>query len=61
MNKRDLYLFGAGLVFIQILVGCGLFVTQEQMYAYAAPKNDISMILKKLDRIELKLDKLMGY
>ena len=61
MDKKQLAVYGIVLVVIQCLISCGIFVTYPQMTAYAASQNDITAIHAQLQRIENKLDKLMGY
>ena len=43
---------------VTFLVNLGLFVTFKDMYAYAAPKEDVAKLAKQLDRIELKVNEL---
>jgi hypothetical protein len=61
MNKKTLITYGLVLVVIQTLLSCGIFVTFPQMTAYAASKDSIQQISEQLNRIEHKLDKVMGY
>lgn len=61
MDKKQLVVFGLAMVVIQSIISCGIFVTYPQMTAYAADKDDITVIHNQLQRIETKLDKLMGY
>lgn len=61
MNKKALITYGLVLVVIQTLLSCGIFVTFPQMTAYAASKDSIQQISEQLNRIEHKLDKVMGY
>ena len=46
---------------IQALLSFGIFVTFPQMTAYAAPKDAIAQMTEQLNRIERKIDKVMGY
>lgn len=62
MNKLDIKgLFVAGIIWtvIQTCVSCGIFITFQDMVAYAAPKDSIVTIEKQLNRIEEKVDKLI--
>jgi hypothetical protein len=43
---------------ITCLVNWGIFVTFQDMYAYAAPKESVEKMEKQLDRIELKVNEL---
>lgn len=55
MNKQritDITVSTVVVAVITCLVNWGLFVTFKDMYAYAAPKDSISKIEYKLDRIE---------
>lgn len=62
MNKETVWgLIVAGIVWtvIQSLISCGIFLTFQDMVAYAAPKDSIITIEKQLNRIEEKVDKLI--
>lgn len=59
MDKKQIMIYGIVLVVIQCLISCGIFVTYPQMVAYAASNEDIQVIHNQLQRIELKLDKLI--
>jgi len=61
MDKKTLVGYGFILVAIQIIVGLKIFVTFTDMTAYAASKDTIQMVIERLDRIEHKLDKVIGY
>lgn len=61
MNKRELATYGLVLVVIQVLVSCGIFVTYPQMTAYAVSKDNMQLVIERLNVIDHKLDKLMGY
>lgn len=62
MNKNNVKgLFIAGIIWtvVQSLISCGIFITFQDMVAYAAPKDSIFTIEKQLNRIEEKVDKLI--
>lgn len=61
MDKKTLIGYGLVLVVIQMLMGLKIFVTFTDMAAYAASKDSMQMVLERLDRIEHKLDKIIGY
>lgn len=61
MDKKTLIGYGLVLVVIQMLMGLKIFVTFTDMAAYAASKDSMQMVLERLDRIEHKLDKVIGY
>ena len=61
MNKKTLLIYGSALIIVQMLMGLKIFVTFSDMAAYAASKDSIQMIIERLDRIEHKLDKVVGY
>lgn len=61
MNKKELATYGFVLVAIQCLVSCGLFVTYPQMAAYAVSKDNMQLVIERLNVIDHKLDTLMGY
>lgn len=61
MNKKELATYGLVLVVIQVLVSCGVFVTYPQMAAYAVSKDNMQLIIERLNVIDHKLDALMGY
>lgn len=61
MNKKQLASYGLIIVIIQTLISCGIFVTFPQMTAYAASKDSIEQVREQLNRIEHKLDRVMGY
>lgn len=61
MNKRTLIGYGIVLMVIQMLMGLKIFVTFSDMAAYAASKDSMQMVIERLDRIEHKLDKVIGY
>lgn len=43
---------------VTCLVNWGIFVTFKDMYAYAAPKEDVQKMAKQLNRIEYKVNEL---
>ena len=61
LDKKTLWVYGIVVVVIQTLLSCNIFVTFSQMAAYAAPKDALEQITIQLNRIEHKLDKVMGY
>ena len=61
MDKKAVTIMIIAFAVIQFLISCRIFVTFEGMTAYAAPKNAIEQIQAQLNRIEQKLDKVMGY
>ena len=61
MDKKTLLSYGFVFFIIQALLSFGIFVTFPQMTAYAAPKDAIAQITEQLNRIERKIDKVMGY
>ncbi len=61
MDKKTLMIYGIVFVVIQMLLSCNIFVTFSQMAAYAAPKDALTQITEQLNRIEHKIDKVMGY
>ena len=61
MNKKAITTMFIAFTVIQFLIGCRIFVTFEGMAAYAASKDSIQQIQEQLNRIEHKLDKVMGY
>lgn len=61
MTKRNLISYGLVLVIIQMLASLKIFVTFTDMTAYAASKDSMQMIIERLDRIEHKIDKVVGY
>ena len=61
MDKKAVMVLIIAFAVIQFLISCRIFVTFEGMTAYAAPKDAISQIQEQLNRIEHKLDKVMGY
>lgn len=61
MNKKTLFIYGLALIVIQMLMGLKIFVTFTDMVAYAASKDSMQMVIERLDRIEHKLDKVIGY
>ena len=72
MNKKAVTIMFIAFTVIQFLIGCrifefadeskkAIFVTFEGMAAYAASKDSIQQIQEQLNRIEHKLDKVMGY
>lgn len=61
MNKKELATYGLVLIVIQSLVSCGIFVTYPQMAAYAVSKDNMELVIERLNVIDRKLDKLMGY
>lgn len=61
MSRRTLVGYGLILLGIQLLVGLRVFVTFTDMAAYAASKDSMHLIIERLDRIEHKLDKMVGY
>lgn len=58
-NIKQLATVGLVWTVIQTAINCGVFVTFQQMTAYAAPKDAISKIETQLNRIEEKVDKLI--
>lgn len=61
MDKKTLFYYGLVFLIIQSILSCNIFVTFSQMAAYAAPKDAIAQMTEQLNRIEHKLDKVMGY
>lgn len=61
MNKRTLVVYGLVLLVIQIIMSLNIFVTFSDMAAYAVSKDSMQMLIERLDRIEHKLDKVIGY
>ena len=61
MDKKAIAIMLTAFTVIQFLISCRIFVTFEGMAAYAAPKDAIQQIQEQLNRIEHKLDKVMGY
>lgn len=61
MDKKAVTIMFIAFTVIQFLISCRIFVTFEGMTAYAAPKDAIQQIQEQLNRIEHKLDKVMGY
>lgn len=61
MNKKTAAALFIGFMVIQFLISCRIFVTFESMAAYAASKDSIMQIEEQLNRIEGKIDKLMGF
>lgn len=61
MDKKRLVSYGLILVIIQTILGLKIFVTFSDLTAYAVSKDSMGMITERLDRIEHKLDKLIGY
>ena len=61
MNRRTLFVYGLVLLVIQIIMGLNIFVTFSDMAAYAVSKDSMQMLIERLDRIEHKLDKVIGY
>lgn len=62
MNIKQITLYGIVFIVIQSIISCGIFVTFPQMAAYAASKDDLTVIHSQLQRIEQKIDKLiLGY
>lgn len=61
MDKKAVMVMIIAFAVIQFLISCRIFVTFEGMAAYAAPKDSIQQIQEQLNRIEHKLDKVMGY
>lgn len=60
-NHKHLILYGFVYLVIQTIISTGIFVTFPQMTAYAAPIESLKQIQEHLHRIELKIDKIMGY
>ena len=58
-NVRGLFIAGVVWTVIQSLISCGIFITFQDMVAYAAPKDSIITIENQLNRIEEKVDKLI--
>lgn len=55
MNKQkitDITVSATVVAVVTFLVNLGLFVTFQDMYAYAAPKDSITKMEQQLDRIE---------
>lgn len=61
MDKKAVAIMCIAFTVIQFLIGCRIFVTFEGMAAYAAPKDAIEQMQAQLNRIEHKLDRVMGY
>lgn len=61
MEKKHFIIYGLVYLVTQTLISTGIFVTFPQMTAYAAPKETLKAIYENLQRIEMKLDKMMGY
>ena len=61
MDKKAVLVMITAFAVIQFLISCRIFVTFEGMAAYAAPKDAIEQMQAQLNRIEHKLDKVMGY
>lgn len=61
MNKKELAVYGLVWLVIQASISCGIFVTYPQMAAYAVSKDNMQQIIERLNIIDHKLDKLMGY
>lgn len=61
MDRKNLISYGLVLVVIQMLMSLKIFVTFTDMAAYAVSKDSMQMIIERLDRIEHKLDKMVGY
>ena len=61
MDKKAVTIMVIAFAVIQFLISCRIFVTFEGMAAYAAPKDAIQHMQEQLNRIEHKLDKVMGY
>lgn len=59
MNIKQLAMYGLVFTMIQAIISCGIFVTFPQMTAYAASKDDLTIIHSQLERIEHKIDKLI--
>ena len=57
-NASNILINSAIVETVTFLVNLGLFVTFKDMYAYAAPKEDVAKLAKQLDRIELKVNEL---
>lgn len=60
MDKKALTALIIALLVIEFLVSCHIFITFEEMAAYAAPKDSLQLIEEQLNRIESKIDKIMG-
>jgi len=61
MDKKTLLVYGLVFAVIQAVLNLGVFVTFPQMTAYAASKESIMQIEEQLNRIESKIDKIMGF
>mgnify|MGYP003306951498 CR=1 FL=1 len=61
MDRKAVTTMIVAFAVIQFLISCRIFVTFEGMAAYAASKDSIQQIQEQLNRIEHKLDKVMGY
>lgn len=61
MDRKAVLVMVTAFAVIQFLISCRIFVTFEGMAAYAASKDSIQQIQEQLNRIEHKLDKVMGY
>ena len=59
MDKKMLTMYGMILIALQIVISLGIFVTYPQMTSYAVSKDTMDIVLKKLDQIEAKLDKVI--
>lgn len=65
MTNKQILMLGLVISLFSTFVGSGLFVTYQQMTAYAVSKDSMQLVLdgidgtnKRLDKIETKLDNL---
>lgn len=61
MDKKTLIVYGAILIGLQIIMGLKVFVTFSDMAAYAVSKDNMQLVIERLDRIETKIDKAIGH
>lgn len=60
MDNKKLITMGIAWLVIQTIISCGIFVTFPQMASYAVSKDSFSIIEKQLQRIEEKVDMILG-
>ena len=61
MDKKAIWLYGLAFLIINLVMSLKIFVTFSDMAAYAASKDSMSLVIERLDRIEHKLDRVIGY
>ena len=61
MDKKAIWLYGLAFLIINLVMSLKIFVTFSDMAAYAASKDAMSLVIERLDRIEHKLDRVIGY